>query len=103
MSLQAREKKSLRRIAHHLDSVVIVGEQGVSEGVIAETSRALADHELIKVKFALAERSDRQQAVAALAEACAAEVVQQIGKVGVLYKENPKADPKLSNIARYAY
>ncbi len=103
MSLTASEKKSLRRIAHHLDNVIIVGEQGVSEGVIAETSRALADHELIKVKFALTERGDRQQAAAALADACAAEIVQQIGKVGVFYKANPKADPKLSNISRFAY
>ncbi len=103
MSLKASEKKSLRRIAHHLDSVVIVGEQGVSEGVIAETQRALKDHELIKVKFAMGERNDRQAAAATLAEACEAELVQQIGKVAVLYKPNAKADPKLSNIARFAY
>ncbi len=103
MSLSASEKKSLRRIAHHLDNVIMVGEQGVSEGVIAETNRALDDHELIKVKFALTERDARRAAAAALAEACAAEIVQQIGKVGVLYKANPKADPKLSNVSRFAY
>ena len=103
MSLKASEKKTLRRIAHHLDSVVIVGEQGVSEGVIGETQRALKDHELIKVKFAIGERADRQTAVATLATACEAEVVQQIGKVAVLYKANSKADPKLSNVARFAY
>jgi RNA-binding protein len=28
-------------------------------------------------------------------------VLQQIGKVAVLYRHNPKANPKLSNIARY--
>lgn len=101
MSLKASEKKSLRRIAHHLDNVVIVGDQGVSDGVIAETSRALQDHELIKVKIALGERADRHTAASTLADACSAEIVQQIGKVAVLYKPNPKADPKLSNVARF--
>tara|TARA_B100001939_G_scaffold240411_1_gene207951 strand:- start:330 stop:638 length:309 start_codon:yes stop_codon:yes gene_type:complete len=101
MSLASREKKSLRQIAHHLDVVVTVGDQGVSEGVINETERALQDHELIKVRVAAGERADRNAAAVDLANLCAAEIVQQIGKVVILYRANPKADPRLSNIARY--
>ncbi len=102
MSLSAREKKQFRQIAHHLDAVVTIGDQGVSAGVINETERALTDHELIKVKLALSEREDRKTAAAELAAACAAELVHSIGKVVVLYRHNPKANPKLSNILRYA-
>ena len=102
MSLTAREKKQFRQIAHHLDAVIIVGEQGVSDGVIAETERALADHELIKVKLNLVERTDRKSAAAQLADACGAALVHSIGKVIVLYRHNPKANPKLSNVLRYA-
>ena len=102
MSLTAREKKQFRQIAHHLDAVVIIGDQGVSEGVIAETERALADHELIKVKLNLGEREDRNTAAQSLAEACDATIVHSIGKVVVLYRHNPQANPKLSNILRYA-
>ena len=102
MSLTAREKKQFRQIAHHLDAVVIVGEQGVSEGVVAETERALADHELIKVKLNLGEREDRDSAAQHLADTCSAAIVHSIGKVVVLYRHNPQANPKLSNILRYA-
>ena len=102
MPLASREKKSLRQIAHHLDSVVAVGDQGLSEGVLAETERALTDHELIKVKLAIGDRALRAAAAEQLAEACAAEIVQSIGKVVVLYRANPDADPRLSNILRYS-
>jgi len=102
MTLTAREKKHFRQIAHHLSAVVTVGEQGVSEGVVQEADRALQDHELIKVKVALLEREARAAAATALAAACNAELVQTIGKVVVLFRSNPKADPKLSNIQRYA-
>jgi len=102
MSLTSREKKSLRQIAHHLDAVVIVGDQGVSEGVLAETERALRDHELIKIRIAGDDRAARDACASSLAEACQAEIVQQIGKITVLFRANPKADPRLSNIARYA-
>ena len=102
MSLSASEKKHFRQIAHHLDAVVMVGDQGVSEGVVQETERALVDHELIKVKLALGEREARRAAAAELAAACGAELVHSIGKVIVLYRHNPKANPRLSNILRYA-
>ncbi len=101
MTLLSREKKSLRQIAHHLDAVIIVGDQGISEGVVHETQRALTDHELIKVKLAINDRTERKVAADALASACGAEVVQSIGKVVVLYLANAQANPKLSNISRY--
>ena len=102
MELSSREKKSLRQIAHHLDVVVTVAEQGITDGVRAETERALQDHELIKVKIALLERTERKSTGAELAESCAASVVQNIGKIIVLYRKNPKANPKLSNIQRFS-
>ncbi len=97
-----REKKALRQIAHHLDPVVIVGDGGVSDGVEAETERALTDHELIKVRLAIGDREERQTAGDDLATRTGAEVIQRIGKVVVMYRENPKADPRLSNVQRYS-
>ncbi len=101
MSITAAEKKSFRQIAHHLDAVVIVGDQGVTEGVLAEAHRALKDHELIKVKLAISDRSARSEAGRTLAEQCSAEIVQSIGKIIVLFRANPEANPKLSNLQRF--
>lgn len=93
-------RKKLRQIAHHLQPVVSVGDGGVSDGVIAETERALADHELIKVKLHAADRDERNAQGESLRAACQAEVVQRIGKVLVLYRANPEARAELSNVTR---
>ncbi|MGQ4878190.1 ribosome assembly RNA-binding protein YhbY [Billgrantia sp. LNSP4103-1] len=101
MSLSQAQKKAFRSIGHHLNPVVTVSENGVSEGVLAELDRALADHELIKVKLALAERDDRAAMLEELLNASGAERVQTIGKMALLYRRNPKANPKLSNVQRF--
>ncbi len=101
MTLSSSEKKPLRRIAHHLDPVVQIGDQGLTDGVIEETRRALKDHELIKVRIADNDRPARNAAGDALAAACEASVIQRIGKIVVLFKANPKADARLSNLQRF--
>ena len=100
-NLNAQLKKSLRGVAHHLDPVVAVSERGITDGIIEETERALSDHELIKVKVLNPDRISRGAVATALARSTSSTVLQQIGKVAVLYRHNPKANPKLSNISRY--
>ena len=99
--LNTQLKKSLRGVAHNLDPVVAVSERGVTDGIIEETERALSDHELIKVKVLSPDRISRGAIATALARSTSSTVLQQIGKVAVLYRHNPKANPKLSNISRY--
>jgi len=99
--LSSQQKKSLRGIAHHLDPVVAVSERGLSEGIIEETERALNDHELIKVKVFDNDRTVRQDIANELAEKTGAVVVQRIGKIAILYRNNPQANAKLSNVSRY--
>ncbi|MFG6138811.1 ribosome assembly RNA-binding protein YhbY [Halomonas sp. B23F22_10] len=101
MSLSQAQKKAFRSIGHHLDPVVMVSENGLTEGVLAELDRALTDHELVKVKLALAEREDRAAVLEALVAESGAELVQKIGKVALFYRHNPKVNPKLSNIKRF--
>ena len=94
-------KKAFRGVAHHLDPVVSVSDRGLSDGIIAETERALTDHELIKVKVDALQKADRLAITEMLAEQTQATVIQNIGKVAVLYRKNQRANPKLSNISRY--
>lgn len=101
MSLSQAQKKAFRSIGHHLNPVVTVSENGISEGVLAELDRALSDHELIKVKLALTERDDRAAMLQELVTTSGAELVQTIGKMALLYRRNPKVNPKLSNVQRF--
>jgi putative YhbY family RNA-binding protein len=83
------ERKALKARAHALDPIVHLGEKGLTEAVIAEIGRALAAHELIKVRAGGLDRDARE---AAFAEICArldAQPVQHIGKVLVIYRKKP--------------
>lgn len=100
MTLSAAERKQYRAIAHNLNPIIIVGDKGISEGLIDELERALSDHELIKVKIAIGERDDRAEIIDELVKLSRSELVQTIGKIAVLLRKNPKPNPKLSNLIR---
>ena len=84
------ERKQLKARAHALNPIIHLGSKGLTEAVVAEIGRALAAHELIKVRAGSMERDERE---AALAEICArldAQPVQHIGKVLVVYRKKPE-------------
>ncbi|HEY7883967.1 MAG TPA: YhbY family RNA-binding protein, partial [Cellvibrionaceae bacterium] len=59
MPISADQKKQFRTRGHTLKPIVTIAGKGLTENVLTELNRALDDHELIKVKLALAEREDR--------------------------------------------
>jgi len=90
MDLTERQRKFLRGLAHPLEPVILVGNAGLTEGVVKETARALHDHELVKVKVRGSDRAAREQAFEALASQTGSALVHRIGHVGVFYLKNPK-------------
>lgn len=100
MPINPERKKQFRTIGHKLNPIVTIASNGLSTGVMAELNRALDDHELIKVKLALAERDERKEIVAQLVTLPNVELIQEIGKVVILYRHNKRANPKLSNVQR---
>jgi RNA-binding protein len=86
MSLSEKQLRYLRGRAHPLKPVIQIGQHGLTAGVCAETTRALADHELIKVRVQGAERTARDQWIAELAQRTASELVTRIGHTAVLFK-----------------
>jgi putative YhbY family RNA-binding protein len=92
MNLSPAERKALKARAHRLEPVVWIGADGLSDAVVAEVERALAAHELIKVRAAALAREAREMAMAQICERCAAQPVQHIGKVLVLYRRKPEAE-----------
>lgn len=88
MELTDNQKKHLRRLGHLLKPVVMIGQHGLTPGVVGETLRALDDHELIKVRARVGDREARDSALDDLAAQCGAAIVQRIGNVALLYKKN---------------
>ena len=101
MPLTQEQKKQYKSIGHHLKPVLIVADNGLTEGVLAEFERALNDHELIKIKVNILDREARLAAIAELCKAGKAELVQVIGKMALLYRKNVNVNKQLSNIHRF--
>jgi RNA-binding protein len=90
MQLTEKQRRHLKGLAHPLKPVVLMGNAGLTDAVVAETSRALADHELIKVRLPGAERQERDAALQALADRTTSTLVTRIGHVAVLFKPREK-------------
>jgi RNA-binding protein len=90
MSLTDRQRKYLRRLGHDRQPIVVVGQGGIGAGLVAELDRALADHELVKVRARVGDRGERDAILARLAEATGAELVQRIGHVALYYRRHPE-------------
>ncbi|MGH8117233.1 MAG: ribosome assembly RNA-binding protein YhbY [Rhodanobacteraceae bacterium] len=88
MPLTAAQTRYLRGLAHPLKPVLLLGNHGVTAGVLKELDQALSDHELVKVRLSGEDRVARAAAVARLAGSARAETVQTIGHVAVLYRRN---------------
>lgn len=94
MNLTGPQKRHLRGLAHHLDPVVLVGQHGVTDAVVAKVSRELEHHELIKVQVSQDGPEPAREVAQGLAERAGAALVQVIGHRVVLYRRRKK-DPEI--------
>ncbi|HLX22980.1 MAG TPA: YhbY family RNA-binding protein [Usitatibacter sp.] len=90
MSLKPSRRSELRAEAHKLAPVVIIGDKGLTDEVVKEIDRSLRAHELIKVRAASDDRKVRSDWMKQICERLSAEPVQEIGKILVVYRENPQ-------------
>lgn len=90
MQLTERQRKYLRGLGHALKPTVMIGNSGISESVYAEFSSTILHHELIKVSLRVGDRKLRDALLAELCKRSGAVLVQRIGNMALLYKENPE-------------
>lgn len=93
LELTVEQRKYLKAQGHTLKPVVMIGSQGLSEAVIKETERAIAAHELIKIRVLGDQRDAREAYLTQLCESLNAAPVQHIGKLLLIYR--PAQKPKL--------
>src|SRR6187455_975834 len=93
--LTSARRSELRAEAHSLAPIVLIGDKGLTDSLVAEIDRSLKAHELIKVRASSGDRAQRDLWMEAICERLQAHPVQQIGKVFVIYRKNPEeAKPK---------
>ena len=90
MSLTASQKRHLRQLAHSRKPVVIIGDAGLSEGLLNELNLSLEHHELMKVRVNAEDREGRSALITELCEKTGCELVQQIGHIAIVYRPAQK-------------
>jgi RNA-binding protein len=83
----AAEKSRLRAAAHHLKPVVMVGQNGCTEPVLAAIDEALEEHELVKVRIRGSDRASRQKMGDDICAHLGAELITRIGSMVVVYRQ----------------
>jgi len=81
--LSSVQKKALRKKGYSLKPVVMIGQHGLTDAVLAEIDTALNAHELIKVRIRGADKNKRTEQFTKIEHQLNAEVVHQIGGITV--------------------
>jgi putative YhbY family RNA-binding protein len=112
IQLTPAQRKEKRAEAHHLDPVVMIGNDGLTPAIRKEADAALNAHGLIKVRVFSDDRTSRETMFAALADELGAAPIQHIGKLLVLWRpvppkerverEDRKPGPKVVKILKFS-
>ncbi len=92
IELTIAERKAHRAEAHHLDPVVMIGNDGLTPAVVKEPDAALKAHGLIKVRVQGDDRAAREAIYLQLADQLSAAPIQHIGKLLVLWRPKPEKE-----------
>ena len=112
IQLTPAQRKEKRAEAHHLDPVVMIGNDGLTPAIRKEADAALNAHGLIKVRVFSDDRASREAMFAALADELGAAPIQHIGKLLVLWRapapkeraqrEERKPGPRLVKLVKFS-
>jgi len=101
MELRGKQKRFLRSQAHHLDPIVQIGKNGLTETVYDQVDDILERRELIKVTLLQNTEEEINDVAWRMEEALACAVVQVIGRIIVLFRPSSKEKyQKISPLVR---
>ncbi|MBC8554614.1 MAG: YhbY family RNA-binding protein [Candidatus Brocadiales bacterium] len=89
--MNSTTRNYLRKLAHDLNPIVMVGKNGLTASVEEAVNQALTSHELIKVKF-IDFKSSKKELTAQLSESVHAELISLIGNIAILFRQNRDPD-----------
>ncbi|SFV68770.1 FIG004454: RNA binding protein [hydrothermal vent metagenome] len=84
--MKNNQKKFLRSLAHSLKPIILIGQNGLTDGVLSELENTLAVHELVKIKMRCEDKEEKQQNIDNIIKYTNAKLVQVVGGVLVIYR-----------------
>lgn len=95
--LTGAQKSFLRSRGQTLDASLKVGRGGLSPEFFAELQKLLRAHELVKLRFAGADRDERPALCTQIADEGRCVFVSAVGHTALFYRQHP--DPKARSVA----
>jgi RNA-binding protein len=95
MELTSDQRRHLKSLAHHIDPVVMIGNNGLVDAVIREIAVNLDAHELIKIRVLGDDRALREEYLQKICSELGAVAVQHIGKLLVIYRASNTDKPRI--------
>lgn len=84
--------RKFKAAAQLLEPMLKIGRAGLSAGFISSVAAALAQHELVKIKF-VEFKEQKKELAPQLAEKTASHLVMRVGNVMVLHRPKPVIKP----------
>jgi RNA-binding protein len=88
--LNSKQKSYLKSLANPLKALVLIGKDGLTLNIIESAKISLKSHELVKVSVLKSCTSDVREMMLDLSAHTNSEVVSEIGRTFVLFKESEK-------------
>ena len=85
--LNTKQKQHLKSLAHKMKPVVMIGNNGLTEGVLSEIEIALEHHELIKIKVSGSDKETKNLIAKTICNETQSTFIQLIGNIIVLFKQ----------------
>ena len=80
--------RKFKAAAQLMEPMLKVGKAGLSEGFVRTVSDALAQHELVKIKF-VEFKEQKKELAPQLAEKTGSHLIMRVGNVMVLHRPRP--------------
>lgn len=90
--------RKFKATAQHLEPMLKVGKAGLSEGFVRTVNDALAQHELVKIKFSEF-KEQKKELAPQLASQTASHLIMRVGNVMVLHR--PKVEDTSTQIPKF--
>lgn len=94
MDLTSKQRAQLRGLANTIDTILIIGKDGIGENLVKQADGALEARELIKGRVLESSMLSPREAAETLAPLTRSEVVQVIGTKFVLYRQSHNKEKK---------
>ena len=90
-NLNSLQRSYLKGMAHHLEPMIHIGKNGLTDGTIHAINTALSARELIKIKFHEFKNDKHELADKIITETLSL-IVGIIGHTLIIFKQNPNPD-----------